>query len=240
MNKAENSPSPESSRMIFPPGRSFAVIIFAVLLAWIAMSLLTPGREIGSDIPYNTFKNELKVGNIERITVQGEIIRGALKAPAGRQIGDEVQQYTEFTTHLPSFGDEGRLRRRHERGGQRPPAGGKARPEHDPRMGNERKVPEHGPGTEHHNVFLGEELTRGRDYSEATAREVDEDVRGILAEAYDAAMKVLKEHRESMDRLVEELLQKEDLPGKRVLEVLGLSPEELAKKECEIVQEKEI
>ncbi len=69
-------------------------------------------------------------------------------------------------------------------------------------------------------IFLGEELARKKDHSEETARLIDEDIREILEEAYGRATEVLKAHKEAVHRLVEELLQKETLPGERVRAIL--------------------
>ena len=69
-------------------------------------------------------------------------------------------------------------------------------------------------------VFLGEELARRKDYSEETARLVDEDVRRILDEAYQRTKRVLEEHAEAMHKIAEELLEHETIPGERVREIL--------------------
>jgi cell division protease FtsH len=76
---------------------------------------------------------------------------------------------------------------------------------------------------ENEEVFLGEGLAHTRSYSETTAREVDEDIRGILDEAYKIAMQDLIDNRPGMDRLVEALLEKEDVSGKEVMEFLGVT-----------------
>jgi cell division protease FtsH len=81
-------------------------------------------------------------------------------------------------------------------------------------------------GGEKGEVFLGEELAHRREYSESTAREVDEEVHRILAEAYDRTLKTVREHREQLDKLVEELLEEEEIAGDRVLEILGIEKQE--------------
>ena len=70
-------------------------------------------------------------------------------------------------------------------------------------------------------VFLGEEIAQGKDYSEETAREVDVVVKTTLTDAYERASSVLKEHREALDRLAEALLEKEELTGEEAMEVMG-------------------
>jgi cell division protease FtsH len=71
-------------------------------------------------------------------------------------------------------------------------------------------------------VFLGEELTQRRDYSEETAREADEEIRRILHEAYQRAIEVLKTYRQGLDQLVDALIEEEVVSGQRVLALLGL------------------
>jgi cell division protease FtsH len=71
-------------------------------------------------------------------------------------------------------------------------------------------------------VFLGEELTQRRDYSEETAREADEEIRRILHEAYHRARDVLETYRQGLDQLVDALIEEEVVSGQRVLALLGL------------------
>jgi cell division protease FtsH len=77
-------------------------------------------------------------------------------------------------------------------------------------------------GDGHENVFLGHEIAQRREYSEATAREVDEEIKRILAEAYDRAVQVLQKHRDGLDRVAQELFEKEEIPGKEVVELVGV------------------
>lgn len=66
------------------------------------------------------------------------------------------------------------------------------------------------------HVFLGKELHEGRDFSEGTARIIDEEIRRILTEAEAEAIRLIKEHREKLDRLTEALLIHEELDQKQV------------------------
>ncbi len=60
-------------------------------------------------------------------------------------------------------------------------------------------------------VFLGKEIGEQRDYSEAVAQEIDEEVRGIVNKAYELAKEVLTTHREQLDRIAEQLIEVETL-----------------------------
>jgi cell division protease FtsH len=80
-------------------------------------------------------------------------------------------------------------------------------------------------GSRGNEVFLGQEIAQRREYSEMTAREIDEEIKDILAEAYDRAVSALEEHREGLDSLVDALLKEEEVPGVRVLDLLGVDKE---------------
>ncbi len=64
-------------------------------------------------------------------------------------------------------------------------------------------------GEEH--VFLGKEIQEQRDFSEGTATIIDEEVQRILREADEHAFQLIEAHRDKMERLVEALLQREEL-----------------------------
>jgi cell division protease FtsH len=74
-------------------------------------------------------------------------------------------------------------------------------------------------GEEH--VFLGKEIQEPRDFSEETAAVIDEEVQRILREADQRAYEILDSHRSELDRLVEALLEKEELNRREIEEILG-------------------
>ena len=78
--------------------------------------------------------------------------------------------------------------------------------------------------------------------SDATAAEVDHEVIRILKESYDKAKQLLSEHRETMNRIAEYLIEKETITGKQFMdlfyEVEGIDPSE-AKKEARIQEKSE-
>ena len=77
-------------------------------------------------------------------------------------------------------------------------------------------------GDGHENVFLGYEMAQRREYSEETAREADVEIKKILKESYDRAVDLLQEHRDGLDRVAKDLLEKEEITGKEVLELVGV------------------
>jgi cell division protease FtsH len=73
-------------------------------------------------------------------------------------------------------------------------------------------------GEEH--VFLGKEIQEPRDFSEGTAQIIDEEVQRLLREADERAYQLLQAHRDKLDRLVEALLQREELLREEIDEIL--------------------
>jgi cell division protease FtsH len=65
-------------------------------------------------------------------------------------------------------------------------------------------------------VFLGEDLMHTRDYSDETARVIDEEVERILRDEEERTRKVLTEHRAGLDAVAQALLEKETLDGAEV------------------------
>jgi cell division protease FtsH len=64
-------------------------------------------------------------------------------------------------------------------------------------------------GEEH--VFLGKEIQEARDFSEATMAVIDQEVQQFLREADEQAFDLLQKNREKIERLVDALMQREEL-----------------------------
>jgi len=72
-------------------------------------------------------------------------------------------------------------------------------------------------GENEENVFLGREMTsRREDYSEDTAREIDQEVRAIVEQQYAVAKQVVLENRDKLDRLAQSLLERETLDSEEI------------------------
>jgi cell division protease FtsH len=69
--------------------------------------------------------------------------------------------------------------------------------------------------------FLGYELSQNRDYSEATAARIDEDIQRLLGEAHEAAAQTLGGARAQLDQLVELLLKEETVNSAQLAQILG-------------------
>src|SRR5262249_35608876 len=75
-------------------------------------------------------------------------------------------------------------------------------------------------GEEH--TFLGKDIYESRDFSEGTARLIDEEVQRMLREADQRAYDLLVEHRGDLDKLVDALVQNEEMDRDEVETLLGI------------------
>ena len=64
-------------------------------------------------------------------------------------------------------------------------------------------------------VFLGNDFTAHKNYSEHTAQEIDEEIRRIVDEAYEEAMRILTEHDETLENVAKALLLVETLDAEQ-------------------------
>ncbi len=81
-------------------------------------------------------------------------------------------------------------------------------------------------GSPREHVFLGEQMAKPREYSEATAQEVDREVEVLLQEGYSTAETILKNNRTALDELSSHLVEVEEVPGQYVYDLLGRHAEE--------------
>ena len=58
------------------------------------------------------------------------------------------------------------------------------------------------------------------DYSEATATKIDEEVNHLINKAFDRATRLLTDHRDHLDRVASLLIEREEIDGKQVGEIL--------------------
>ncbi len=80
-------------------------------------------------------------------------------------------------------------------------------------------------GEEH--PFLGRELTEPRNYSEATAQLIDQEVRGLLMTAETACLRRLENHRRELQILIDALLEHESLDQDAITALLANAGDEI-------------
>ena len=68
-------------------------------------------------------------------------------------------------------------------------------------------------------VFLGKDFSTRKNYSEETASEIDEEVKAIIEEAYEAARVILEEHIEQLKAVAEGLLEVETLDNQQFVQL---------------------
>ena len=66
-------------------------------------------------------------------------------------------------------------------------------------------------GKKEEQIFLGREIAQHRDYSEATAIQIDQEVRKLVIEGYDTAKKILSQNREVLTKIAQALIEREVL-----------------------------
>ncbi|MCY3637998.1 MAG: ATP-dependent zinc metalloprotease FtsH [Chloroflexota bacterium] len=69
-------------------------------------------------------------------------------------------------------------------------------------------------------VFLGREISEQRDYSEKIARDIDEEVYGLVDHAYETATKVINDNRDKLALLARHLLAHETVEGDELRDLL--------------------
>jgi cell division protease FtsH len=73
--------------------------------------------------------------------------------------------------------------------------------------------------------FLGYELTKGRDYSETTASQIDKNIQALLTERHEYVLKTLSQARDKLDKLAQGLLDEETVDQTGLARILGERPE---------------
>ena len=71
-------------------------------------------------------------------------------------------------------------------------------------------------GKKEEQIFLGREIAQHRDYSEDTAIKIDQEVRRIVDDGYKAAVDVLSNSRDTLDKIARTLLEREVLDANEI------------------------
>jgi cell division protease FtsH len=76
-------------------------------------------------------------------------------------------------------------------------------------------------GKKEEEIFLGREIAQHRDYSEETARKIDQEVNNLISENYHKTHKLVTDHLSTLNRLAKALLERETLDGPEIEEIIG-------------------
>jgi cell division protease FtsH len=80
-------------------------------------------------------------------------------------------------------------------------------------------------GRNHDLPFLGREMGNEPDYSEEIAREIDDEIRRVIEEAHELAVKVLTEHMDDLHRVSGILIERETIDKDQFERLLAGEPE---------------
>ena len=69
-------------------------------------------------------------------------------------------------------------------------------------------------------VFLGRDMMRTKDYSEATAQDIDAEVKRIVDGAFHTAKKLIEDNRDKLELVASSLLEYETLDGTQVADII--------------------
>jgi len=79
-------------------------------------------------------------------------------------------------------------------------------------------------GQKEEPIFLGKEIARHKDYSEDTARAIDNEIKKIVQKSLDDALRILTEHKDQVKLLSETLIVRENLDDDEIRALLGFPP----------------
>ncbi|KKQ45622.1 MAG: ATP-dependent zinc metalloprotease FtsH [Candidatus Moranbacteria bacterium GW2011_GWC2_37_8] len=77
-------------------------------------------------------------------------------------------------------------------------------------------------GKKEEMIFLGREINEERDYSDKTADAIDTEVSNYISEAYKTAEKILTENKAILQKIVDELLEKETIERDEFNAIVGI------------------
>lgn len=77
-------------------------------------------------------------------------------------------------------------------------------------------------GKKEGEIFLGRDFVQAQDYSEDTARKIDEEVKRLIDGAYQKAKDIVEKNKDKAEKLVKLLLEKETLDGTEVKKLLNI------------------
>jgi cell division protease FtsH len=75
-------------------------------------------------------------------------------------------------------------------------------------------------GKREEQIFLGREIAQHRDYSEATAIRIDEQVKKLIEDAYNRSRRIIEERADALERIALALLEREVLDGSEVHQLI--------------------
>jgi cell division protease FtsH len=75
-------------------------------------------------------------------------------------------------------------------------------------------------GKKQEQIFLGREITQHKDYSEKTAKDIDDEIKKIVTERYEYSRKLLADNRALLEKLATSLLDNETLNASEIDDII--------------------
>ncbi len=90
------------------PGISLLLTMFVLLAMFWLVSRIVGGPAVNMEqVDYSMFREQLKAGNVSRVTVQGSEVTGSFEDEVTRETAeDATTKILAFVTYVPSFGDD--------------------------------------------------------------------------------------------------------------------------------------
>ncbi len=81
-------------------------------------------------------------------------------------------------------------------------------------------------GDKEEMIFLGKEIHEQRDYSEKIAEKIDEEIFSFIKQGQEKALNIIREQKETLEKVVKELLEKETIEKEEFEKIVGKKPED--------------
>jgi cell division protease FtsH len=105
-----NTPKAPRTGMNMPRPRFIVIVLVLLAINYFAAAVFGPGHEPTVKVPYNpTFLQQVKAGNVERISAQGETVEGKFKKAIKSPEKPKGEAAKNFETEVPTFANEEEL-----------------------------------------------------------------------------------------------------------------------------------
>lgn len=86
-------------------------------------------------------------------------------------------------------------------------------------------------GESKEDVFLGKDLVKEKNYSDNTAKLIDEEIKKIITQCYEKTRKLIIENMDKLNKIANALLEKESLNADEIYDLLGLEKPQFSNEE---------
>lgn len=76
-------------------------------------------------------------------------------------------------------------------------------------------------GSDNNEVFIGRDMGHVKNYSDQTASEIDDEIKGIIYEGYRKTEELLKKHEDQLHLVANYLIENEKISGEQFVKLIG-------------------